>query len=116
MVADQYRLLVWAEQIKSCQNRPDGMRVKEWCSQNGITKSNYYYRLRRVRQACLDTFPAQTAPSIMEPVPAELLNPRSRPSAQGSIDISAGSFKIHVTESTSLELLGNVLRVMAHVE
>lgn len=116
MVADQYRLLEWAEQIKSCQNRPDGMQVKEWCSQNGITKSNYYYRLRRVRQACLDTFPVQTPPSVMEPVPAELLNPISRPSAPNGIDISAGTFKIHVTESTSMELLGNVLKVMAHAE
>ena len=35
--ADQYRLLEWEEQIKSYQNRPAGMQVKEWCSQNGIT-------------------------------------------------------------------------------
>lgn len=62
MVADRYRLLEWAEQIKSCQSRSDGMQVKEWCSQNGITKSDYYYRLCRVRQACLYTFPAQTNP------------------------------------------------------
>lgn len=116
MVADQYRLQEWAEQIKSCQNRPDGMQVKDWCDQNGITKSNYYYRLRRVRQACLDTLPAQTIPAVMEPVPAELLNPVSRPSAQSGIDILAGTFKIHITESTSLELLGKVLKVMAHAE
>jgi len=71
MVADQYRLQEWTEQIKFCQNRPEGMQVKDWCDQNGITKSNYYYRLRRVRQACLDTFPAQTIPSAMEPIPME---------------------------------------------
>ena len=69
-----------------------------------------------MRQACLDTFPVQTPPSVMEPVPAELLNPIGRPSAPNGIDISAGTFKIHVTESTSMELLGNVLKVMAHAE
>lgn len=116
MVADQYYLLEWAEQIKSCQNRPERMRVKDWYSQNGITKSNYYYRLRRVRQACLDTFPTRTTPSVMRPVPAELLNPIGRPFAQSGIDISAETFKINVIESTSLELFGKILKVMAHAE
>lgn len=116
MVANQYRLQEWAEQIKACQDRPEGMQVQDWCDQNGITKSNYYYRLRRVRQACLDILPTQAIPSVMEPVPTELLNPVSTPSAPSGIDITAGTFKIHVTESTSLELLGKVLKVMAHAE
>ena len=29
------------------------MSVEAWCSQQGITKANYYYRLKRVRKACL---------------------------------------------------------------
>lgn len=91
MVVGQYRLLEWAEQIKSCQNRQEEMKNREWCSQNGITRSNYYYRLRQVRQAYLDTF--LPPPSIMEPVP-ELLNTAGRSSAQSGINISAGTFKI----------------------
>ena len=27
-----------------------------WCAQHGITKANYYYRLKRVRKACLDQY------------------------------------------------------------
>ena len=49
-VAVQYRLKEWAEQIRECQNRPAGMSVVDWCASHGITKANYYYRLRRVRQ------------------------------------------------------------------
>ena len=30
------------------------MDVAAWCAQHGITKANYYYRLKRVRKACLD--------------------------------------------------------------
>jgi len=37
-----------------CQNRPAGMSVVEWYACNGITKTNYYYQLRRVREACLE--------------------------------------------------------------
>lgn len=53
LIASQVRLQHWAEQIKDCQNRPEGMDVKTWCAQNGITKANYYYRVRKVREACL---------------------------------------------------------------
>ena len=50
LVAQQVRLMHWAEQIRECQNRPEGMDVSTWCEQNNITKANYYYRLKRVRQ------------------------------------------------------------------
>ena len=61
LVAKQFRLQTWAAQIQDCQNRPEGMNVDEWCRQNNITKANYYYRLKRVRQACLDSMrPAET--------------------------------------------------------
>ena len=54
MVAASFRLQEWAAQIKECQNRPSGMSVASWCADNGITKANYYYRLRQVRKACLE--------------------------------------------------------------
>lgn len=53
-IAQQVRIRQWAEQIRACQNRPAGMDVDTWYVQNNLTKSNYYYRLRRVRKACLD--------------------------------------------------------------
>ena len=54
LVAQQVRIRQWAEQIRNCQNRPKGMDVETWCTQNNLTKANYYYRLRRVRQIYLD--------------------------------------------------------------
>lgn len=45
LVAQQTRLSEWAEQIKECQNRPQGMKIDEWCRLHGITKANYYWRL-----------------------------------------------------------------------
>lgn len=35
LVAQQTRLSEWAEQIKECQNRPQGMKVDEWCDYYG---------------------------------------------------------------------------------
>jgi hypothetical protein len=79
LVASQFRLQQWAEQIKDCQNRPAGMKVDTWCAQNGITKANYYYRLRRVREACLSAVESNGASFVEMPVP---VNPDpSRPVA-----------------------------------
>ena len=64
MTARQCRLQEWTEQIKSCKNRPQGTSVEEWCSLQGITKANYYYRLRRVRMACLQEISKNNSDSV----------------------------------------------------
>ena len=66
LIAQQVRIRQWAVQIRACQNRPAGMDVDTWCVQNNLTKSNYYYRLRRVRKACLDQIPAAESPAFIE--------------------------------------------------
>lgn len=72
LVARQCRLQAWALQIKDCQSRPAEMTVNEWCIQNNITKANYYYRLKCVRQACLDSM--ESASSFIE-VPVAKIAP-----------------------------------------
>ena len=70
LVAQQVRLQQWAEQIRDCQSRPKGMDVETWCAQNNLTKANYYYRLRRVREVCLEQVQGTAATAFVElPVP-----------------------------------------------
>lgn len=61
-VAANYRLQQRAQfqLVKECQNRPSDMTVEQWCDTKGISKSNYYYRLRRIRKACLEHIPEDT--------------------------------------------------------
>ena len=112
LVAKQYRLQEWAMQIKDCQNRPKDMTVKEWCNQNGMTKPDYYYRMRRVREACLDSIEQHdivALPSIVEakqelPVKAEI------------IMVSIGSVHIHVDSNTSMPFFKQILEAIKDVE
>ncbi|MCI6017815.1 MAG: IS66 family insertion sequence element accessory protein TnpB [Clostridiales bacterium] len=70
LVAQQTRLSEWAEQVRECKNRPQGMKIEEWCKQHGITKANYYWRLRKVREAYLKT--ADASPVFVQlPVPVQ---------------------------------------------
>ena len=108
LAAEQYRLQKWAAQIRDCQNRPENMGVTEWCSQHGLTKANYYYRLRRVRKACLDSLPDGTHQIV--PVEPELLQQDTVPAL--GLDICMGACTIHVSESSSMHLLASVLEVL----
>ena len=73
-VAEQVRLNQWALDVQDCMNRPKDMTVEQWCEQRGIKKANYYWRLRRVRQACLEQTETQTGNFVELPV-AKLNNP-----------------------------------------
>ncbi len=119
LAAQQCRLMEWAEQIRDCQNRPEGMSVIEWCSRNGITKANYYYRLRRVREACLEQFPEEAAEHQVIPVPSEFIsfqeNNNPAISSHG-LELSLDGICIHITESSSMKLLSDVLEVVRNAQ
>ena len=85
LVAEQVRLQQWAEQIRECKNRPADMKVGTWCSQHGITKVNYYYRLKRVRKACL---------AVCDPEPSFVELPQP---AEANASTETGNFKPAVT-------------------
>ena len=114
MIAERCRLQEWAAQIRDCQNRPAGMSVVRWCACHGITKANYYYRLRRVREACLENVSHEmTAPQIV-PVEPILLHQQGNPCSDPApgLDISINRCSIHITEETPLRLLASVLKVV----
>ncbi|MDD2979683.1 MAG: hypothetical protein PHN80_06880 [Hespellia sp.] len=73
-VARNYRLQEWATQIRECQNRLRGTSVKEWCGQHDLNVANYYYRLREVRKACLQSIPEEPMAQSIVPVPSNLIS------------------------------------------
>jgi hypothetical protein len=118
MMAAQYRLHEWAEQVRDCQNRPSGTSVSDWCAGRGITKADYYYRLRRVREACLESLPDEAQARQMVPVNSGLLQREERDggNTEPGLYISTKGFFVRVTASTPMPLLAAVLEVMRHVE
>lgn len=121
MIAQQFRLKEWAEQIKNCNNRPIGMTVDGWCKKNGITKANYYYRLKRIRQVYLETVPEKETQTAI--VPLEIMNSSAADIVTSkeakalipsdSLEITGNGFTLTVTSNTPLELLSKVLKVVS---
>ena len=118
VAAEQCRLQEWAAQIRECQRRPAGMSIVSWCACHGITKANYYYRLRRVREACLESICGENLPQQIVRVRPEILRVDEKNSrdAQRGVDISIKEYSIHVTESSSMSLLEEVLKVVRHAQ
>lgn len=117
IVAAGFRLQEWAAQVRECQSRPSGMSVADWCADNGITKANYYYRLRRVRKACLEHIREEIPAQQIVPVESGLLRQEYKDgNGQPGLNISAKGFSVHVTETTSMTLLAAVLEVIQNAE
>lgn len=118
LVAEQVRLQQWAEQIRSCQNRPEGMDVAAWCNQNGITKANYYYRLRRVRKACLASVD-ESEPSFVElQVPKIISNMDDSVVTQDIAAVlhSPNGFTMEISNRASAEFIRSVIGAMDYAE
>lgn len=119
LVAKQYRLQEWAAQISECHNRPAGMKVSEWCELHGITKDSYYYRLKKVREACLETAELQEGSQEIVDVSDkffETSTSEAKVSCDLGLDICFSSCSVHVTEQTPLDLLTSVIQVIAHAQ
>ena len=127
LVAESVRLKQWSQQIRDCQNRPVGLTMDDWCRQQGITKANYYSRLRRVRQAILNYSSEENGdcnliPDFVElPVPADCLStaiPREQTmtekSAVSAVIRGNNGITIDVFPETSPELLHALMRALAH--
>ena len=116
LVAKQCRIQSWAMQIKDCQNRPADMTVDDWCLQNNITKANYYYRLKCVRQACLDSMEA--TPAFVElPVPeVNSTNECAISSAVAAVIHGTNGFTIELYENASAEFMKNLIGACAYAQ
>lgn len=125
LVAQQIRLQQWAEQIRDCQNRPKGMDVETWCAQNNLTKANYYYRLRRVREVCLEQVQETAAASFVElPVLASVSSEPPKVPKSAALDDTVPVIRIRNAKGLSAEIFSGVspetlrhlIEAFSHVE
>ena len=115
LVAKQCRLQTWALQIQECQNRPKDMSVDDWCIQHNITKTNYYYRLRRVREACLESMNNQ--PTFVELDVPEPKDPISHePMSASAVIHAANGPLIEIHENASSDFLRKLIGACAYAK
>ena len=121
LVAQQTRLREWAEQIHDCNNRPHGMTVDEWCQGQGITKANYYWRLRKVREELLKiTDPMPAFAELKTPAPGTALAENNTPLQPKQLKIAAviktDKWSMEITDQASAAFLNTLIGAMNHAQ
>ena len=78
------------------------MKVETWCRQNGITKANYYYRLRRVREAYIETTQSSETTFVELPVMSE--SERSEKQESKNLPVA----RIHTDDNLSIDIFSSI--------
>ena len=116
MMARQYKLNKWTEIIREC--RSSGLTIANWCKVNSVTPSNYYYWLKRVRQAACDSLPSIDQ-KVCNIIPIALENPITanviEQDYSTSLRIVVSDFTLEFSNNASASLIENTLKVINNV-
>ena len=115
LVAQQTRLSEWADMIRDCQNCPQGMKIDEWCQLHDITKASYYWRLRKVREAYLETA-EQTQTFVEVPSPAIHSADITVEHKIAAVIRGRNNFTLEITEQASASFLQTLLGVIGNAQ
>ena len=90
----------WADIIKDCKE--SGLKVDDYCAQNGLFRNAYFYWLRKVKEAAL------TQSGFVEVRQVEVSSCYSSPKLTASVN----EIVLGIDENTPTDLLANVIKVL----
>ena len=112
-IAAQFRLSGWGEAVK--ERIASGQSISAFCKERGISKTTYYYRQKKVREAaCVEIAKAQRSsgalvPSGWMPLTGLVAEPVT---ADSTLAIEVGGCNITANAGTDAELLVKVCRAL----
>lgn len=115
---NRYRLQQWTEIIRDC--RSSGQTVVRWCADHEVSVKRYYYWLKKIRKAAIESLPACSTPNepTLVPVHPSLRTnaPRSEAShEQAAIILRTDAVTIEIHPHASTALLEQTLRILQYV-
>ena len=129
----EIRLSHWAQVVQAANNRPQDQLLKDWLSENDISKDQYYYWQRKIRKEVYDRLQEEQElqlPSVEDhdisfvelPVPrkpvmqnaGQPLNEKVTAERTPVAFIQAGNISIALSNDISETLFGMIIREVAH--
>ena len=86
----------WENMILDRQS--SGLTVEQWCARENISKSVYYYHLRKLRQSYCEQIPVAVA-DLSESITQ----------TDQSVSISSGKIKVEINGSISGDMLSAII-------
>lgn len=111
-IATEIRLSGWGESVK--ERIASGQTVDAFCAEKGISKTTYYYRQKKVREAaCTELARIQSREKGLVPSGwTRLAEIEPVTAAQSTLIIEAGGCHIAVNAETDPELLAKICRIL----
>jgi putative transposase len=114
----------WLNIVNQCQERPDGMSVKQWLAENDIKEKSYYYWFRKFRKEAYNQMQLPTAVTKQDVTFAEVTLPVAV-ECTGMKDsmiqhdsaaavIRCGGLTIELSNNISERLLSHLLQEVSH--
>jgi len=105
-----FRMEQWIKLIEDCQN--SGLKVDDWCEQNGVSRNSHYYWLRKIREKACQSVSSELLPVTNEPSFAKLELHNIPCSPHPAVVLRLGHAEIEVMEGTSTETVEAVLAAL----
>jgi hypothetical protein len=113
-VNHQAKMIEWKELITEC--RRSGKSVSEWCEENSIKPSQYYYCLRTVRNGEIVLANKQDGVLQLQFAQVKIKEetPAARQNGSTCAVLRSGSFSLEITNEADLKVLEHVLRMLGN--
>ncbi len=109
LVAKKVKLTQWSTLVQECMS--SGLKVKDWCLQNNVSKDTYYYWLRKIREAACDSMETSFVRVPDQCIPSSFYTTFST-----ELTISIGSITINVNASTPQSIIESTIRAVKNAE
>ena len=120
----EVRLSQWTEIVRAASNRPSCVLLRDWLSDNGISKDKYYYWQRKVRAHAYDSMHKASGSTAVSTVTfAEIPvsvnysrqdNSPVQPVSSPAAVIKVNGVSIELSNNASPELISSILKVAAY--
>ena len=103
----------WLEEIRSCNSRPEGMTVNQWCELNNVNPHSYYWHMHTLRKEGIEyaeaagidlSEPQTTFVELQPPIVHQAL-----PTVETGVTIRIGESVMEISESVSDEILQRIM-------
>jgi transposase-like protein len=110
LATNQIRLANWASIIQA--RNESGLTIKEYCSQNGLTTGAYFYWLRKLRTAALESDGCRFV-ELSTPDPGL---DEAATHAADSVTVELGNARIHVPALSVRDTFAMIVEVLRYAE
>lgn len=114
VLKNQFLVSKWTAIMTEC--RESGIPVKDWLVQNNVSRDQYYYWKRRLKNLCLESIPTDfvelSCPVPAPQVPAKIASNETSPAAS----ILFGTAMVNIYESATADFITKLFEAASHVK